>query len=143
FMQPSVEALLAEAEALAPAPDLHMFVESIRSTNAIQHGRYDAAVAHQQAVDKLAAAMPGVAPMGSACFLIWTLAAVGRREEARVALRRAEAIPNLARWYPRPVMVEAGGALLAGDPAGVDAAIAAASGPMPFTVAIMRTIGAE
>src|SRR5262252_2916209 len=46
-------------------------------------------------------------------------------------------------WYVRPVVVAAGRALLAGDRAGVDAAIAAAPGPMPFDVALMRTIGAR
>ena len=52
-------------------------------------------------------------------------------------------MPDLARWYPRPVIVAAGRALLAGDRAGVDAAIAAALGPMPFAIAHMRVIGAQ
>ena len=52
-------------------------------------------------------------------------------------------MPDLARWHPRPVIVAAGRALLAGDPAGVDTAIAAACGPMPFAVALMRDIGAQ
>jgi DNA-binding CsgD family transcriptional regulator len=52
-------------------------------------------------------------------------------------------MPDLARWYQRPVLVEAGSALLAGDVAGVDEAVAAAAGPMPFAVAVMRTIGAQ
>ncbi len=41
------------------------------------------------------------------------------------------------------MLVEAGRALLAGDAAGVDAAIAAAAGPMPFAIASMRIIGAQ
>jgi DNA-binding NarL/FixJ family response regulator len=52
-------------------------------------------------------------------------------------------MPDLARWYQRPVLVQAGRALLDSDVAGVDTAIAAAAGPMPFAVAVMRTISAQ
>ena len=70
--------------------------------------------------------MPGVAPMDSACYLVWALAR-GRTEEARVALRLADPTwngGNLGRCWSG-----AARALLA-DAAGVDAAIAAATGPM-------------
>ena len=87
--------------------------------------------------------MPGVAPTDGPCFLVWALAALGRTDDAQAALRRAETMPDLARWHARPVIVAAGRALLAGDGAGVDAAIAAARGPMPFAVALMRVIGAQ
>jgi DNA-binding NarL/FixJ family response regulator len=120
-----------------------MFTASIRADIALQHGRYEDAVAHFEAADRMAAAMPGVAPMDSTCYLIWASAAVGRADAALAALRRAEALPDLARWYPRPVFVEAGRALLAGDAVGVDAAVAAAAGPMPFSIASMRVIGAQ
>jgi DNA-binding CsgD family transcriptional regulator len=90
----------------------------------------------------MAAAMPGGAPLDGSCYLVWALAAAGRADEARAVLRRAGALPDLARWYPRPVMVAAGRALLDGDADGVDAAIAAAPGPMPFSVATMRIISA-
>ena len=143
YSQPDVEAVFAEAEALAPAPDLLMFTASIRADIALQQGRYDDAVAHFEAADQMAAAMPGVAPMDSTCYLIWARAAVGKADAARAALRRAEVLPDLARWYPRPVFIEAGRALLAGDAAGVDAALAAAAGPMPFSIASMRIIGAH
>jgi len=87
--------------------------------------------------------MPGVAPMDTKCFLVWALAAVGRTGDAQVELARAAALPDLERWHHRPVLVAAGRALLAGDAAGVDAAIGVSTGPMPFTVALMRIIGAR
>ncbi|HET7014495.1 MAG TPA: AAA family ATPase [Streptosporangiaceae bacterium] len=141
--QPGVEELFAAAEALAPAPDLLMFTTGIRADIALQHGRYGEAVTLYENLDKMAAAMPGVAPMDGACFLTWAYAAVGQMEDARGALARAQTIPDLARWYPRPVLVTAGRALLDGDAAGIDTAIAAAAGPMPFAVASMRIIGAQ
>jgi DNA-binding NarL/FixJ family response regulator len=137
------EAAFAEAEAVAPAPDLHMSIASIRADLALGEGRYEDAVSGFQRADQLMSMMPGVAPMDSSCYLIWALAAAGRMDEARAALERASAMPDLARWYPRPVLVSAARALLDGDAAGVDAAIAAAVGPMPFVVAMMRTIGAQ
>ena len=109
----------------------------------MQHGRYDEAIAQFRRVDEMVATMPGAAPLDGSGYLIWALAAAGRPDEARAALRRAETMPDLARWYQRPVLVQAGRALLDGDVAGVDAAIAAAAGPMPFAVAVMRTIGAQ
>jgi len=142
FTRPDVEAIFAEAEAVAPAPDLLVFTTSIRADIALQHGRWDEAIALFRQSDEMAAAMPGGAPVDGSCYLVWALAAAGRADEARAVLRQAEALPDLARWYPRPVMVAAGRALLDGDADGVDAAIAAAPGPMPFSVATMRIISA-
>ena len=135
FTRESVEAFLAEAEAVAAAPELLMLTATIRADIAMRHGRYTEAVTHYETVSELMAGLAGVAPMDGPCFLVWVLAAQGRTEAAAAALRRAEAMPDLARWHPRPVIVAAGRALLAGDPAGVDTAIAAARGPMPFAVA--------
>ena len=137
-----MEAIFAEAEAVAPAPDLLIFTTGIRADIAIQHGRWDEAIALFRRVDEMAAAMPGGAPLDGSCYLVWALAAAGRADEARAALRRAEVLPDLARWYPRPVLVAAGRALLDGDADLVDAAIAAAPGPMPFAIATMRIISA-
>ncbi len=142
FTRPDVEAIFAEAEAVAPAPDLLIFTTGIRADIALQHGRWDEAIALFRRVDEMAAAMPGGAPLDGSCYLVWALAASGRADEARAALRRAEALPDLARWYPRPVLVAAGRALLDGDADLVDAAIAAAPGPMPFAIATMRIISA-
>ena len=143
FSQPDVEALFTQAEELAPAPDLLVFTASLRADIALQHGHYAEAIAHFERVGKMVAAMPGMAPMDGPCYLVWALAAAGRLDEARVALQRAETIPDLARWYPRPVLVAAGRALLAGDAAGIDAAVGDAAGPMPFAIACMRIIGAQ
>jgi DNA-binding CsgD family transcriptional regulator len=143
FTRESAEALLAEAEAVAPAPELLMLTATIRADIAMRHGRYPEAVTHYETVNELMAGLAGVAPMDGPCFLVWALAAQGRAEAAAAALRRAEAIADLARWHPRPVIVAAGRALLSGDPGGVDTAIAAARGPMPFAVALMRDIGAQ
>jgi DNA-binding CsgD family transcriptional regulator len=143
FTQPSVEAIFAEAEAIASAPDLLIFTAGIRAGIALQQGRYDEAIAQFRRADDMAAAVPGAAPLDGSCYLIWALAAAGRADEARAALRHAETMPDLARWYQRPVLVQAGRALLDSDVAGVDTAIAAAAGPMPFAVAVMRTISAQ
>ena len=142
-MYESVDDLFAEAVATTPAPDVLLMSLSIKGDVAMQQGRYTDALDHFEAGDKLLATMPGAAPMDTICHIVWALAALGRMDEARAALRRAEALPDLLRWYMRPVLVEAGRALLAGDAAGIDAAIARAPGPMPFAVAIMRTVGAE
>jgi DNA-binding CsgD family transcriptional regulator/tetratricopeptide (TPR) repeat protein len=139
----SPEALLAEAEALAPAPDLFMFTAAIRADIDMRAGRYTEAVHRMAKARELADGMPGAAPMDTGGLLGWALAAAGERDAAREAFRQARATPDLSRWYPRPVIVEAGLALLHGDIAGVDAAIAAAPGPMPYAVAIMRTAGAH
>jgi DNA-binding CsgD family transcriptional regulator/tetratricopeptide (TPR) repeat protein len=143
FSRESVDELFAEAEAVAPAPELLLSTSTVRADIAMRHGRYEEAVASYERAIELMSGMPGVAPTDGPCFLVWALAALDRTGEATAALRRAEAMPDLARWHPRPVIVAAGRALLAGDPAGVDAAIAAARGPMPFAVAHMRVIGAQ
>src|SRR5262249_25316666 len=113
FSQPSVETLFSEAEALAPAPDLLMFTAAIRADIALQHGRYEEAIAYFESVEKMAAAMPGGAPLDGSCYLVWAQAAAGRLDAAQAALRRAEAVSDLGRWYQRPVFVNAGRALLA------------------------------
>jgi DNA-binding CsgD family transcriptional regulator/tetratricopeptide (TPR) repeat protein len=143
FSDEPIDDALAEAEALLPAPDLIMFTTSLRADLAMRHRRYDDAIAHYQRADELLASMPGVAPMDATCFLPWALAVVGRTDEARTALRRAEQMPGIARWHPRPVIVAAARALLDGDARGVDNAIASASGPMPLDIALMRVLGAE
>jgi len=117
FTRESVETFLAEAEAVAAAPELLMLTAMIRADIAMRHGRYTEAVTHYETVSELMAGLAGVAPMDGPCFLVWALAAQGRTEAAAAALRRAEALPDLARWHPRPVIVAAGRALLAGDPA--------------------------
>jgi tetratricopeptide (TPR) repeat protein len=122
FTRESVDELFAEAEAVAPAPELLLATAGVRADIAMRHGRYEEAVAYYERAIELMTGMPGVAPMDGPCYPVWALAALGRTGEAAAALHRAEAMPDLARWHPRPVIVAAGRALLAGDPAGVDAA---------------------
>lgn len=86
--------------------------------------------------------MPGAAPVDSGGLLPWVYIALGQHDDAKAVLSRTAAIPDLARWHPRPVVVKAGRALLEGDAAGLDAAIAAARGPTPFSIAMMWVIGA-
>jgi DNA-binding CsgD family transcriptional regulator/tetratricopeptide (TPR) repeat protein len=141
--QASADDLFAEVLALTSAPDVLVTTLAFRGVIAMQHGRYADALRHFQAEDTLLATMPGAAPMDTTCETIWALAALGRFDEARAALRRAEALPDLGRWYMRPVLVEAAHGLLTGDASRIDAAIAAAPGPMPYAIAIVRTVGAE
>lgn len=143
FTRESVDALLDEAESVAPEPGLLMTTAAIRADIVMRQGRYEEAVRQYERICEQMTIMPGIAPADGPCFLVWALAAAGRAGDAQAALRRAEAMPDLARWYVRPVVAAAGRALLAGDRAGVDAAIATAPGPMPFAIALMRIIGAQ
>jgi DNA-binding CsgD family transcriptional regulator len=138
-----VDDLLDEAEAIAPSPDLRLHTASMRADIAFRAGRWDDAVGWCERGTELARSMPGVVPIDTACWLPWALAAAGRTDEARVAVAEARAIPDLARFHTRPVILAAAEALVAGDADGVDAAIAAAPGPMPLDIAQMRVIGAH
>jgi DNA-binding NarL/FixJ family response regulator len=89
-------------------------------------------------------ALPGGMPSDSPCWLVWALAAVGRREDAARALHEARQLPDdLARWHGRPVLLAAADALLDADEAGIDAAIASTTGRMPFDLALIRVMAAE
>jgi DNA-binding CsgD family transcriptional regulator len=114
----------------------------MRGDIALRAGRWAEAVHWLERSAELARAMPGVVPMDSICWLPWALAAAGRTDDAARALTEARATPDLARFHTRPVIVAAAAALLAGDADGIDAAIAAASGPMPFDIATMRVVSA-
>ena len=138
----SVDDALAEAEAIAATPDLLLQTANMRGDIALRAGRWTEAVHWLDRSAELARTMPGVVPMDSMCWLPWALAAAGRADDAAEALGQARAVPDLPRFYSRPVLVAAGEALLAGDADRIDAAIAAASGPMSFDIAQMRVISA-
>ena len=53
---------------MAPAPDLLIFTAGIRADIALQHGRYDEAIAQFRRVDEMVAAMPGGAPLDGSCY---------------------------------------------------------------------------
>jgi DNA-binding CsgD family transcriptional regulator/tetratricopeptide (TPR) repeat protein len=139
----NVEDILDEAEAIAPTGDLRIHSTSVRGDIACRRGRYDEGARWFEACVELMRGMPGVVPNDAPCWVVWALAAAGRHDDAAEALEEARAWPDLARWYARPVLLAAAEALLAGDEAGVEAAIADAPGPMPMDIALMRVIASE
>jgi DNA-binding CsgD family transcriptional regulator len=143
FSEASIEDELAAVEALAPSPDLLLSTASMRGDIALRGGRWDEAILWLERSAELARAMPGVAPINARCWLPWAFAAAGRLDDAAAALEEARAMPDLGRYYIRRVLVAAAEALLAGDAAGVDAAIDAAIGHMPLDRAQLRVISAR
>lgn len=143
YLQESVDAEFDALAARFPTPDLLLHTAGMRGDIAVRRGKWDEALAWFERSVELSNAMPGVVPMDSVCWLPWIFTVLGRRDDAQRALAEAKALPDLARFYTRPVIVAAADALLAGDEAGVDAAIAAAPGPMVFEVASMRLAGAH
>jgi len=139
-----VEALLTEAEALAPTADLTIHTLGIRSDLAAREGRYEDALRYADQATELLKTSPGGAPNDVACWRVFALAVVGRHDDAVVALEDARSVPDdIARWHGRPVILAAADALLRGDAAGIDAAFASATGNMPFDLACMRVLAAE
>ncbi len=139
----AVEEEMCEAERMAPTADLRLHTSGMRGDIALRDGRYEDAIRWFGACEEILAGMPGIVPSDSGCWLVWALAAAGRRDDASRALENVREMPDLARWYGRPVVVAAAEALLKGDADGVDQAIASATGNMPWDIALMRVIGAE
>ena len=143
YVKGPVDTLIDEAEALSPADDLRLHSFGLRGDIALRDGRYDDAVHWLGRCKEIMDGLPGVVPSDSPCWLVWALAAAGRAKDAATMLEEVRAMPDLARWYGRPVVVAAGAALLAGDEAGIDDALAAETGNMPFDRALLRVLGAE
>ncbi|MEY2424241.1 MAG: hypothetical protein QOI95_4308 [Acidimicrobiaceae bacterium] len=139
----AVEEGFAEAEALAPTPDMQLQISGMRGDIAMRAGRWEEAIEWFERSNELARAMPGVVPMDSICWLPFAFLAAGRPDDAARAVAEALATPDLARFYSRPVIVAVAEALIAGDPDDIDAAIATASGPMSLDVAAMRVVCAR
>lgn len=139
----SVDDLLSEAEALAPTDDFRLHVTSIRGDIALRRGRYDDAVHWFGCSLDIMRTMPGIVPIDAPCWLVLALAAVGRAETAAEVLSEVRAMPDLARWHGRPILADAGDALLAGDEAGVDRAIEQLAGNAPLDVALLRMVAAD
>ena len=139
YSEESVEKDFAEAEAVAPTPDLFFQTAAMRGDIALRAGRWSEAIEWLERSAEFARAMPGVVPLDCMCWLPWALAAAGRPDDAARALAEAQALPDLDRFHTRPVVAAAAAALLAGDREGIDAALDAA-GPMPFDIALMRVI---
>ena len=139
----SVDDRLAEAEAMSPTPDLLLHTSGMRTDIALRAGDHMAAIHWSKVCNELVRTMPGAVPTDGPCWLVWALAAAGRPDDAVRALAEASAIPGLARWHGRPVVVAAAAAVLVGDEGGVDDAIAGATGVMPIDIALMRLLAAE
>jgi DNA-binding CsgD family transcriptional regulator/tetratricopeptide (TPR) repeat protein len=106
-------------------------------------GEWDqAAVQLRRATDTMVA-NPGGIPVDSASWLTLALCAAGRLEEAQDALEVARTFPAAGRWYGSAVSLAVAEAVLAGDAEAVDAALASATGRMPFDLALLRVIAAE
>jgi DNA-binding NarL/FixJ family response regulator len=138
------EDFLGEAERLAPTTDLAIHTYGIRADVAFREGRYDDALEWSERCVALIESSPGGMPSDAPCWLVWALAAVGRRDDAARALADARSLPDdLGRWHGRPVLLAAAEAMLNGDAAGIDAALASASGAMPLEQAHLRVLCAE
>jgi DNA-binding NarL/FixJ family response regulator len=144
FLDPALAApLLDEAERLDTTAHMAIHITGIRADMAMRAGRFEEAVGlFEHCVDAVRAT-PGGVPSDSPCWLVWALASVGRNDEARQALTEARGMPDLVRWYGGPVVLAAAEALLDGDEAGIDDAIASATGGMPFDIALMKVLAAE
>ncbi|MGZ6899588.1 MAG: ATP-binding protein [Acidimicrobiia bacterium] len=142
FRGGDAEVYFAEAEATVPTPDLLLHTTAMRGWIALRSGAWEEAVEWLGHNARLVREMPGVVPMDGACWLPWALAAAGRADEARRALDEARAMPDLARFYSRPVIVAAAAGMLAEDEAAIDAAIADAAGSMAVDVATMQVLSA-
>jgi DNA-binding CsgD family transcriptional regulator len=123
---------------------MKIHTSGIRADFAIREGRYGDAVTVLEGVVALLRVSPGGMPTDSPCWLVWALAAVGRFDDARRALADARTLPDdLGRWHSRPLLLEAAEAMLNRDAAGIDAALATATTPMPSELAHLRVLSAE
>jgi SAM-dependent methyltransferase len=138
-----VEELLREAEALMDTSDLRLHSVGIRADVELRAGRYQEALGWLDAARDILHALPGVVPSDAICWRAVALTALHRDDEAAAALEEAREMPDLARWYGRPVVLACGIALLAGDEEAFERALRSAPASMPLDLALMRVIGAE
>jgi DNA-binding CsgD family transcriptional regulator len=143
FVADGADALLDEVDALLPSDDVRMQTANMRGDIALRAGRYDDALAWFDESAALGRAMPGVVPLASMCWLPFVYLAVGRRADAEAALAQARALPDLGRFYSRPAVVACAEALVAGDAAGLDKAVAAAPARMPADLAMIQVLAAR
>jgi DNA-binding NarL/FixJ family response regulator len=142
FCSDDHEADFDAAESMLPTLDVKLHVATMRADIALRAGRYDDAIDWFERCDELMAEMPGAVPMDAPCWLVWALAAAGRRTDAEAALERARAMPDLDRWYGRPIVLRAAEAMLDGDVARLDAELDGAEAMMPLDVAHLRQLAA-
>jgi DNA-binding CsgD family transcriptional regulator/tetratricopeptide (TPR) repeat protein len=140
---PDIEELLAEAETRVPTDDLRLHSCSIRGDLALRLGRYEDAAHWMEVCWEIAQRMPGIVPIDTPCWRPLAYTALGRLEDARRALDEIWAMPDLARWYGRPIVAKAGEALLAADADAFDAAIAEAPEAMFLDLVQLRLVAAD
>jgi DNA-binding CsgD family transcriptional regulator len=133
---------LDEAEALLPTDDLRLHSCSVRADIAMRAGQYDAATRWFVEVVDIMRRMPGVVPMDGPCWLVWALIGAGRRDDATAAIADARRMPDLERWYTRPVLLDAAEAVLAGDADGFNRILRDGAQSMPWDAALMREVAA-
>jgi DNA-binding CsgD family transcriptional regulator len=142
FLSDDDEADLDAAEAMLPTLDMKLHLTSMRADIALRAGRYDDAIAWFEQCDALMSEMPGAVPMDAPCWHVWALAAAGRTAEAQAALERARAMPDLERWFGRPIIIRAGDAMLTRDVERLDRELDDAAAMMPMDVAHLRQLAA-
>ena len=123
--------------------DLRLHSVGIRADIALRAGRYADALGWLDVACDILHALPGVVPSDAMCWRVWALTALRRTDEAAAALDEARRMPDLDRWYGRPVVLAGGVALLEGDADGLDRVLDSAPASMPMDLALMRLIGAE
>ena len=141
----NVDDVLDEAEAIAPTADLRIALDSVRADIALPPRpvrRSDRTM-----VRDLRRADAGHAGRGAERRAV--LGGLGARRRGRPddaadrTRRGAGDARSGALVRPAGACSRAAAALLAGDEAGVDAAIASAPGPMPMDVALMRVLASH
>jgi DNA-binding CsgD family transcriptional regulator/tetratricopeptide (TPR) repeat protein len=143
YVVDGAEAEFDVIDAAAPTPDVLLQTAGMRGDVAVRAREWEEAIKWFDRSAAIASTMPGVVPLDGACWRPLVLAAAGRPDEAAAALDEARAIPDLARFHTRPVTVAVAEAALAGDAAGVDAALAAAPGRMPMDKASLQVMCAH
>ena len=143
FLGEDYERDLDAAEAMLPTLDMQLHTNSMRGDIALRAGDADEAIRWFERCNELLLAMPGVVPMDAPCWLVWAYAAAGRTDDARAALARARAMPDVDRWYGRPLVIAMGEAMLANDVDHLDELFAAAESSAPIDVAVLRQLSAS
>ena len=138
-------AFLDEAERLAPTADLAIHTYGIRADIACRAGRYDEALEWcERCVELHASRCPAGCRATARAGSCGCSPRVGRADDA--AARCARRGPSPTTWLAGTVdrcCSPAPTRCCSGDEAGIDAALASATGRMPFELALMRVLAAE
>ncbi len=141
---PRFDELLSETQRLGrDAADAVIHTSGIASDHCLHLGRYDDAMVHINRVLDVVRSTPGGIPADSPNWLPLALLGAGRDEAAGKALAVIRGLPDTSRWYGRSVVLAVTDAVIACDEAAVDAALASATGRMPFDLALLRVFAAE